>query len=112
MKNYKIKISGKAYSELKQHLYPGDKIEAVSIALCGRNSVNDEEFLLVHKIINIPYEECSIREDDLVVWSTKSIEEHMSDIVKYNWAVIKIHSHPNGYSKFSSLDDASDKEHY
>lgn len=109
---YNIRISGNHFTDLQQHLYPGDGKEAVGIALCGRNQIDGKMFLLVHKIINIPYSECSERSENKVVWSTDIIEEYLPDILKNNWAIIKIHSHPNGYCNFSSIDNKSDKEFY
>lgn len=109
---YNIRISGKHFKDLQKHLYPGDGKEAVSIAICGRNEIDGKIFLLVHKIINVPYCECSERTEYKVVWSTNVIEEYLPDIVKNDWAIIKIHSHPNGYSNFSATDDNSDNEFY
>jgi ThiF family/Prokaryotic homologs of the JAB domain len=110
--NYKIKLSGKMYSELMAHLYPGDNKEAISIALCGRNSIGRIDTLLVHRLIHIPYNQCAVRTEYSLKWSTESLEEYLPDVVKHNWGIIKIHSHPNGYPQFSELDDKSDKEFF
>lgn len=109
---YNIRISGKHFKDLQKHLYPGDGKEAVSIAICGRNEIDGKIFLLVHKIINVPYHECSERTEYKVIWPTNVIEEHLQYIVKNNLALIKIHSHPNGYNNFSATDNQSDIEFY
>ena len=45
MKNH-FKISKKHYKDLRNHLFPGDGKEAVSIAVCGR--ANSGDTFLVH----------------------------------------------------------------
>lgn len=65
-----LKISGDHYSLLKNHLFPGDGKEAIAIALCGRHNDKNYHCLYVHDIILIPYEDCTIREKDIIQWST------------------------------------------
>lgn len=105
---YQINISGKDYNILRNHLYPGDNKEAVAIVLCGRHKLQDRERLIAHKILCIPYENCQIRETDLIKWSTGLIEPLLLEATKKNLAVVKIHSHPNGYDSFSDTDSESD----
>lgn len=107
---YSIHISGLQYEELREHLYPGDGKEAVAIALCGRLELHGTTKVLVHKVILIPHEECSIREPDLVCWPTELLSEELPQAMKRNWTVLKIHSHPTGYERFSRTDDKSDVE--
>lgn len=108
MKKHSIRISGKMYDSIKSHLFPGDNKEAIVIALCGRCSREEGEILLIHKLIEIPHDKCFIRETDLVQWPTEIIVPYLEEAIKRGWAVVKIHSHPNGYPKFSSTDDKSD----
>jgi len=68
-----LKISGEHYSLLKDHLFPGDGKEAVAIALCGRHINKNYHCLYIHDIILIPYEDCSMREKDIIRWSTLKI---------------------------------------
>ncbi|MFZ2285049.1 MAG: ThiF family adenylyltransferase [Lutibacter sp.] len=108
---YNIKISGVHYKELERHLFPGDGKEAVSIALCGRNFDQDgNNFMLVHQIINIPYEYCAIREPNKVEWSTEILSLYLEKVLNKGLAIIKIHCHPGGYEQFSDVDDDSDIE--
>lgn len=108
---YQLRISGKHYKEIKTHLFPGDKKEAVAIVLCGRHEQKDLSILLTHKVFLIPYEDCE-RETDLVKWKTKSIVEVFEEASKKKMALLKIHSHPNGYENFSETDDRSDNEFF
>ena len=54
--NYKLKITGSQHEVLKEHLYPGDELEAISVALCGRLISGGTTFFFVHKIQHVPYE--------------------------------------------------------
>ncbi len=105
-----LRISGFHYKQLREHLFPGDGKEAVAVALCGRHKWKGKQTLLVHKLVIIPYEDCKIREPDLVKWSTNVLIPHLVDASKKGWAVVKVHSHPNGYPDFSETDNFSDKE--
>lgn len=107
---YNLTFSGNDYITLKEHLYPGDGKEAVAIALCGRQKSKNQTRLLIHELILIPYEECSIREPDLLRWSTQRIIPYIEKAARKGWAVLKIHSHPTGYQSFSKTDDCSDNE--
>lgn len=106
---YQLRIAGKHYNSLKQHLFPGDGKEAVAIVLCGRYERNGISILLTHKIELIPHDECN-REVDFVNWKTDRIIPLLEEAEKKGLGILKIHSHPTGYSKFSATDDISDKE--
>jgi hypothetical protein len=61
--NYELKIAGIHFEALRDHLYPGDGLEAVSVALCSRFCSDESTYFLVHKVQHIPYEDCKIREN-------------------------------------------------
>lgn len=105
---YSLNISEENYSKLKQHLFPGDGKEAVSIALCGRHNQNSNKQLFVHELISIPYDQCEIRESDYIKWSTAILIPYLTKAITKNLAVVKIHSHPTGYPDFSETDNRSD----
>ncbi len=107
-----LRISGYHYEILKQHLLPDDGREAIAVALCGRFSDSTSEMLLVHDLTLIPYNECYSRESDILHWSTKKIQHYFELIGKTNLALLKIHSHPGGYDRFSGTDDDSDNEFF
>ena len=107
---YNLSISGKHYELLRQHLFPGDGNEAVAVAICGRHKSKGQTRLLVHELIPIPYDNCSIREPHLVNWSTEIIIPYLEKASRKGLALLKIHSHPTGYRNFSDTDDKSDYE--
>lgn len=104
---YQLNISDFHYEQIKRHLYPGDNLEAVAVALCGRLVNDGVHKLLVNEIILIPYSECQ-RTPDFISWKTERITSLLEKASKYDYAIFKIHSHPGGYEHFSSLDDDSD----
>ncbi len=106
---YHLKISKGHLDSLKNHLFPGDGLEAVSLAISGRSSKGDTFY--VHKLIHIPYSQCE-RAHDLIKWSTSLIADQLPSLVRKNMAIFKVHSHPGGYSQFSEIDDKSDLEFF
>jgi len=105
---YVLKIAGIHFAALQEHLYPGDGFEAVSVALCSSISSDESTYFFVHKVKHIPYEDCTIRESAFLDWSTQVIQPLLIEADKKNLSVLKIHSHPNGYSAFSETDNNSD----
>lgn len=108
---YQLRVSGKHFQMLQQHLFPGDGKEAVAVALCGRCEKNGLSVLLTHKIELIPHNECK-RFEDFIQWKTERIISLLEQAEKNNMAILKIHSHPSGYPKFSKVDDDSDFEFF
>lgn len=107
MKDFRLRLTTQQHSDLRRHLFPGDQKEAVAIALCGRAASLDSEILLVHKIVPVPYEECK-RSGDRVSWPPILVEKVLDETARSHMAILKIHSHPNGYDDFSDIDDTSD----
>ena len=102
-------LTEKQHLELMKHLFPSDGKEALSIILCG-NSINKEcHRFLLHKIYNIPYEDCSFRSDTMVKWPTSVLKSILEEAERKHLAVFKVHSHNKFYNKFSEIDDLSDK---
>ncbi|HEY9229559.1 MAG TPA: ThiF family adenylyltransferase [Gemmatimonadaceae bacterium] len=113
-----LRMSGKQHRRLRDHLFPGDGKEAVAIALCGfahsparsRDGValGSHDALLVHAVHLIPNDICS-RESDRISWPTEYLVPLLVEARRKGLSVLKVHSHPGGYERFSSLDDESDR---
>ncbi|MER8860637.1 ThiF family adenylyltransferase [Mesorhizobium sp. M0757] len=110
MRVIKLRMTGCQQQALKAHLLPGDGLEAVAVALCGRRRGDAVHAVSVLEILPIPYDECSVRRPDRVTWSTRRMIPLLERAAKYDLAVLKIHSHPGGYRAFSSVDDESDAD--
>lgn len=104
-----LRISGIQHQMLYSHLFPGDGNEAVAILLCGRSQFQGTHTLLVQEVIPVPYEVCIERKPDFVHWPTDFINPLLEKAAKRHLALVKIHCHPGGYDRFSSLDDESDE---
>jgi proteasome lid subunit RPN8/RPN11 len=106
----KLRLTQSQHQDLHRHLFPGDGKEAVAVALCGRRRGVPHHCLLVRTIVSIPYDECKVRTPDRVTWSTKRLVPLLEEAAKRDLAVLKIHSHPGGFDRFSDTDNASDKD--
>lgn len=106
---HELKICESDYDQLKKHLFPGDGLEAVAVALCGRYNDEEKSILLIHEVVYLPYEQCS-REIGFIKWPTSYIHHFLEKLTRSDMAILKIHCHPGGYDKFSDIDDKSDTE--
>src|SRR4051812_44858974 len=106
----KLRLTQKDHAVLKAHLLPGDGLEAVAVALCGRRRSHSHHCLTVHSITPIPYDECKVRAPDRVTWSTQRLIPLLELAARRDLAILKVHSHPGGYGNFSSTDDESDSD--
>src|SRR5262245_35094058 len=110
MAEVSVRMTGRQHQALFKHLLPGDGKEAVAVLLAGRRAGKDRHILCVREVLQIPHEECFDRSADEVQWPTIRLHERLPEVVSKNLAVIKIHSHPNGFSRFSIRDDGADQE--
>ena len=97
----KLRLTQTNHATLKQHLLPGDGLEAVAVALCGRRRSKAHHCLTVRSIVPIPYNECKVRRHDQVTWSTQRLVPLLEEASARDLAILKIHSHPSGYDQFS-----------
>lgn len=106
----KLRLAQKDHAALRDHLLPGDGLEAVAIALCGRRRSGSRHCVTVRTIVPIPYDECKVRTPDRITWSTQRLVPLLEEASRRDLAILKIHSHPGGYSQFSTVDDESDAD--
>lgn len=104
-----LRIQGRHYEQLKEHLFPGDGKEAVALLLCGRYESDGLSILISHQLLLIPHEECE-RDEHFVRWKTERVLPFFEKMENKNFGLVKIHSHPTGYPEFSDVDDQSDCE--
>lgn len=104
-----LTMTGEQHQRLARFLFPGDGCEAAALALCGRRAGDRRHRLLVRHIEEIPCEVCSERTPVRVTWPTDYIVRLLERATDERLSVIKIHSHPNGYARFSPIDDEGDR---
>jgi hypothetical protein len=105
-----LALTGQQNARLRAHLFPGDGLEAVAFALCGRRRGQVDDGLLVREIIEVPYADCPVRASDQVTWRTDLLPPLLERARAQHLALVKIHSHPTHYPRFSTTDDASDEQ--
>lgn len=115
MNNIKLRLTGRQHEALYQHIFPGDGKEAVALALCGVGEWSEgvghcERVVCIHRIKLVPYGVCSVRTEDRVTWSTDSVMDLIQEAERKHMVILKIHSHPLGFPRFSAFDDESDRE--
>lgn len=106
----KLRLTQTNHTNLRKHLFPENGHEAVAVALCGRRRSDSCHCLTVRSIITIPYDECRTSSPTHISWSTDRLVPLLEEAVRNDQAILKIHSHPGGYPKFSSIDDESDDD--
>ena len=99
----KLRLTGTDHAALQTHLFPGDRLEAVAIAICGRRRSDSHHCLTVRSIVPIPYDDCKARTPDRVTWSTQRLIPLLEEAARYDLAILKIHSHPGSYLTFCPL---------
>lgn len=104
-----LSLTGDHHDQLRHHLFSGDGLEAVAVLLCGRRKGDRRHRLLVREIHEIPHEACE-RSPGHVYWNTDLLADLLDKAEREQLSVLKIHSHPNGYPRFSHRDDASDAD--
>jgi ThiF family/Prokaryotic homologs of the JAB domain len=92
---------------LKAHLFPGDGKEAAALILCGRHVGPSRYRLLARELHPVPYSVCQRRED-FISWPVEWMDELVDYASTKRLSIVKVHSHPEGYDRFSPADDVSD----
>lgn len=103
-----LSLNAEQHAKLQAHLFPGDGYEAAAIILCGCRAGNRRQRLVAREIRPIPYEQCTTRTPERVTWPTDAITELLDHAEAYTLTVVKVHSHPTGYERFSRTDDEGD----
>jgi len=104
-----LRISQLHHDALERCLFPGDGLEAVAFAICGRRRMKAGQILTVQRIVPVPYGACE-RSANHVTWPTEILTSLLDEVQAKGLALIKVHSHPGSYREFSSWDDESDLE--
>ena len=112
MRENSLVLKESSYKTLRKHLYPGNNLEFAAILLCHYGQGKSGFRLIVKEIITIPADKCKEQKPNYLSWafSEYMTPEKIEQIDKEGLSIVTIHSHPNGYDKFSKTDDKNDKE--
>lgn len=102
-----LTITNADHRKLRDHLFPGDGLEAAAILLCARTP-GPRVRLLVKEVLLVPHSACKERRSDYLVWPGSAIEEAIDLAEADGLSLILTHSHPAGLFDFSRHDDRSD----
>lgn len=94
-------------SQLRQHLFPGDGLEAAALLLCA-SAGQARDKLLGREVISVPYSAC-VRKPNFLTWPGEYVEAAIDRAARCGDVIIAVHSHPGGFYEFSFADDESDQ---
>jgi hypothetical protein len=95
--------------QLRGHLFQGDGMESVALALCGQFRMLGGTGYCLHEVVPVPIERCSVRRPDAVTWPVELVVPLLEKAAARGLVLLKVHSHPPGYDGFSSQDDETDR---
>lgn len=94
---------------LRTALFPGDGRQAVALGLCGVRG-DPPSLYLLHSVSALDEAVYGLRTATRVTWSTSTLPSLLEQAGRRGLRLFKVHSHPQGGSEFSPLDDAADRE--
>ncbi|MEE3923520.1 ThiF family adenylyltransferase [Pseudomonas viridiflava] len=105
--NTSLVFAEAVHAALREHLFPGDGLEASALLFCARLEGSRTK-LLVKEWIPVPYEACKVRLVNAITWPGEYLERAIDLAEKESLTIILTHSHPGGFLEFSQVDDESD----
>ena len=107
-----LALTGSIYKSLLSHLLPGDGLESAAILLCHIGRGKEGFRFMVKECVPVPVSDCLHRSKDRLAWHFEKyfLPDKITEIDRQGISVITVHSHPNGYSDFSSVDNRNDRE--
>ena len=100
-------LTEEIHAALREHLFPGDGLEAAAVLVCTRFAGEHLKLLAKHLIL-VPYGECTERDANYITWPGSYLEQGIDLAEGESLSIILVHSHPGGYFAFSEVDDQSD----
>ena len=111
MKTVVLAMTERRHDAVFQRLFPGDGLEAVAVLLCSQGTGKQYQRLIVSDVLCLPHR-LSERKERFVSWPFGDYlpPDTISDIDRRGQSIVTIHSHPNGDTQFSKIDDQNDRE--
>ena len=110
MKATALIMTAGQHAHLHRYLFPGDGLEAAAILVCNPGTGRRSQRLLVAEQLHLPHDR-SGRQQRRVTWpfSDHLPPERITEIDRNGQSIVTIHSHPNGHTGFSAVDDENDR---
>lgn len=105
--NVTLALTDSHHTKVREHLFPGDGLEAAAVLLCSRTPGNRLR-MLVKDVILVPHSGCSARYADSIAWPGLVLEGALDQAGEDGLSLVLVHSHPGGSIDFSEIDDESD----
>ena len=105
---YSLSLTAYQHDLLYSALFSSDGREAVAILLCARRAGERRQRLVVREVWPVLSHWYQDRSSDGVTWSTDALEPILDIAELDDLSIVKVHSHPGGYPKFSATDDFAD----
>ena len=96
------------HRRLRDHLFPGDGLEAAALVLCSP-VMGRRQKLLASDLVLVPHQACSRRTSAELTWPGEFVEMAIDRATAQGLTIIAAHSHPGGMFEFSACDDGSDR---
>ena len=107
--DYALSMTAHQHKLLRYALYPGDRREAVALLVCGRRAGDYRHRLVVREVYPLFERWYQERTGERVTWSTDALEPILDIAEQDGLSIVKVHSHPSGYPRFSDVDDVGDR---
>jgi hypothetical protein len=103
-----LSLTSDQHQKLEHLLLPSDGKEAVAFLLCSSRSGTRWHRLIVREVCELHGEYYHERRSASVSWDTEALVPLLERAAQKGYALIKVHSHPNGFTDFSAIDDYGD----
>ncbi|MCY4306282.1 MAG: ThiF family adenylyltransferase [Aestuariivita sp.] len=110
MKLLTLAMTKRTHESAFQYLFPKDGLEAAGVFICNQGTGKYHQRLVAAEFVGLPHE-LSDRHVSTVTWPFGSYfsPDTITNIDRSGQSVITVHSHPNGDSNFSGVDDGNDR---
>jgi hypothetical protein len=98
------------HKQLQFELSQTEGQEEIAFILCGQSIGNERLRLLTKSIHPVQPEFVISRSPMGIKWSTDFLDPLLNTATEQGLSVIKVHTHPNGFEKFSEVDEISDSD--
>ncbi len=105
-----LRMTESQHKNLRSALNMSDGRESVAVALCGVAQHAHRVTQLLREVHPVPADAYEERSPVSVHWKTDFLLPLLDRAVREGLSLLKIHSHPGGYSEFSEADDQSDRK--